>query len=125
MATGGWQGVKPRLKGVRIASGRRSKYGAVKVTIDGVTFASKAEGRRYVELKALWDAGKIRGQLEIQPSYPLTVAGVTVGKYIADFRYYRDDGELMVEDVKGMKTPVYRLKKKLVEAIYGISIREV
>lgn len=107
----------------------RSKYGAKPTTVDGIRFASKAEARRYSELRMLERAGEIV-KLELQPKFPLMHAGKKLATYIADFRYvvpgYRPltDREV-VEDVKGMKTPVYRLKKKMVEAQYGIEITEV
>ena len=128
-------------KGVRVGSKARSKYGAVKTTVDGVTFASKREAARYQELKMLEKAGQIE-HLQLQPSFPLYVyrdkgAGiyigaqaerVFVGSYIADFRYWdrttAPPGEV-VEDVKGVRTDIYKLKKKIVEACHGITIREV
>jgi hypothetical protein len=113
---------------------RRSKYAAVPTTIDGVRFSSKKEAARYMELKMLQKAGEIHG-LELQPKFPLYVGKVgqrieradkPVCSYIADFRYREGPtGILRIEDVKGMKTPVYRLKKKMVEAQYGITVREV
>jgi hypothetical protein len=110
---------------------RRSKYAAVPTTIDNIRFSSKKEAARYLELKMLQKAGEIKG-LELQPKFPLYVAKnrhsehVKVCDYIADFRYREGpNGLLVIEDVKGMKTPVYRLKKKMVEAQYGIEIREV
>lgn len=110
----------------------RQKYSAVATVIDGVRFASKAEARRYVDLKVLERIGEVK-DLELQPKFPLHVpvkgrAGVfqKVCTYIADFRYrLGPNGLLVVEDVKGMKTTMYRLKKKMVEAEYGISITEV
>ena len=99
-----------------------SKYGAVAVCEDGHRFASKAEARRYRELKALAAAGEI-ADLELQPRYPLEVNGRKIGAYVGDFRYCRG-GVTILEDVKGVKTPVYRLKKKLVAALYGIEILE-
>lgn len=101
---------------------RFNKYGAKKTVVDGITFASKAEARRYGELKLLEKAGEIR-HLELQPKFDLTVNGEKIGRYVADFRY-REGTESVVEDVKGFKTPVYRLKKALVKALYGIEIRE-
>ena len=101
---------------------KRSKFGAVKVIIDGIKFDSKAEGRRYGQLKLLEIAGEIT-KLELQPRYDLIINDVKCGFYKADFRYL-DNGKLVVEDVKGMKTPIYNLKKKLVKAIYGIDIFE-
>lgn len=110
------------------------KYRAVPTVVDGIRFASKAEARRYGELKMLEKAGKIE-DLELQPIFPIEVNDVRVGLYRGDFAYYpthKDGafkgaiiGHRVVEDVKGMKTPMYRLKKKLVEAIYGIQITEV
>jgi len=105
---------------------RKSKYGAVKTEVDGNVFDSKKEAKRYLVLKAMLQAGEIR-ELELQPKFDLIVNGVKVGKYVADFQYYLkhpSSWEAVVEDCKGMKTPVYRLKKKIVEAIYGITILE-
>lgn len=102
---------------------RRNKFGAVPTVVDGVRFASKKEARRYVELKLLQKAGEI-GRLELQPKFPIVVNGMKICAYIADFRYWCH-GRPVVEDAKGVKTPVYRLKKKIVEAQYGIAIREV
>ncbi len=118
------------------------KYGAKATTVDGIRFASKAEAKRYGELKLLQKAGKIEG-LEVQPAYQLRVllttgtfkgagkalAGEypTIGKYVADFRYFRLEAPTgwVIEDVKGFKTALYRWKKKHVEAQYGIQITEV
>lgn len=130
MATRGWEQVtsveaaRMGRKPATVAPVTRSKYGAVKVTIDGVTFASKAEGRHYETLRARLYAGLIH-DLELQPKFPLIVAGVTVGNYIADFKYYLSDGELVVDEVKGFKTPIYRLKKRIVEAFYGFKVTEI
>ncbi len=99
-----------------------NKYKAKKVTIDGIKFDSMAEGRRYRALKLLERAGEVT-DLELQPKYDLMVNGTKVGFYKADFRYKRN-GELVVEDVKGMKTTTYNLKKRMVKAIYGIDILE-
>jgi hypothetical protein len=103
----------------------RSKYRAIPTRVDGVRFASKAEASRFVELKLLEKAGKIQ-DLELQPSFQIEVNGHRVCVYKADFAY-RDGAtwERVIEDVKGMRTPVYRLKKKLVEAQYGVTITEV
>lgn len=62
----------------------------------------------------------------LQPKYTLIVNGKNCGFYKADFLYtLKDTGAAVVVDVKGVRTPVYRLKKKLVEAIYGIEITEI
>lgn len=101
----------------------RSKYGAVRTTVDGITFASKKEAARYCQLSLMQQAGYIR-DLELQPRFQIVVKGKSCGEYRADFRYVQT-GDVVVEDVKGMKTPVYRLKKRLVEALYGVKITEV
>ena len=110
---------------------RAGKYNAVRTEVDGVMFASKAEARRYSELKLLLKSGAI-SELELQPKFPLTVKGVKIATYIADFQYQelerssgKSNRKLIVEDVKGVKTPAYRLKKKLYEVIYNHKISEV
>lgn len=109
-------------------SERRGKYNARKVEIDGHIFASWAEARRYSELKLLESAGEIR-DLELQHKFPLVVNDVKIGIYICDFIYHDvKSGQAVVEDVKSVATrkiPVYRLKKKLMLALYGIEIQEV
>lgn len=109
----------------------RSKYGNVKTKIDGITFDSQREAERYRELKDRADRGEI-DHLTIQPRYPLHVLRarsntfIEIGSYIADFRYTDvPSGQEIVEDVKGMKTDMYRWKKKHVESQYGITIVEV
>ena len=102
-----------------------SKYNAIKTEVDGYIFASRREAARYSELRILEKAGEII-DLELQPHYPCTVNGKLICKYIADFRYTSvKRGNVVIEDAKGFKTPVYRLKKKMVEAIYNIIIIEV
>ena len=104
-----------------------TKYKSVRTVVDGITFASMAEANRYKELKLLQAHGSIRN-LELQPSFPIVVNGVKVGKYLADFRYEREDARGWVsvtEDVKGMETAVFRLKAKLVKALYGLTIELV
>jgi|TARA_Y100000310_G_scaffold126112_1_gene124867 hypothetical protein len=102
----------------------KNKYGAVRVRIDGIDFDSRAEARRYVDLKMLEKAGEIRN-LELQPKFECVVDGTKICTYRADFQYFCGN-ERVVEDVKGVKTPVYRLKKKLVEALFrGIKITEI
>lgn len=113
---------------------RRSKFGAVKTVVDGITFHSKKEAKRYADLMLLQKAGKIK-KLELQPEYEIIVNGKKICKYIADFVYHERDEEheknggspywtIVTEDVKGVRTGIYRLKKKLVEAVYGIRIKE-
>ena len=102
-----------------------SKYRNRKVTVDNVLFHSIHESERYRELVMLQSAGLI-SELELQPVYPLTVNNVKIGKYIADFRYLdTETGLYKIEDAKGFSTQVYKLKKKLVRAIYNIEVMEV
>jgi hypothetical protein len=100
-----------------------SKYGAIKTEIDGVIFASKREAKRYSELKLAERNGDI-SNLELQPKFPLIVNGKKIATYIADFRY-TEHGQVVIEDAKGFRTAVYRLKKKMVEAQYDVEIIEV
>ena len=109
----------------------RSKYRAIPTVVDGIRFASKKEANRYQELKILASAKKILA-LETNKAklrWPLTVNGLKICTYEADFGYVDpmkgERGELIIEDVKGMKTPVYRIKKRLMKAIHGIDIQEV
>lgn len=109
----------------------RHKFNAKPKVVDGIRFASTKEASRYQELLLLEKAGDVR-DLELQPKFPLYVCGRKNGElhkvcdYIADFRYRQGPrGLLVIEDVKGVKTPTYRLKKKMTEAQYGIEIREV
>ena len=106
-------------------SGKPHKYGAVPTEVDGIRFASKAEAKRYGELKLRERAGEIAG-LVLQPRFPLTVNGVKIGTYVGDFLYYDKDCQVTtVEDVKGVATPVYRIKRRLMQALHGIEIVEV
>lgn len=102
-----------------------NKYRARRTVVNGITFDSIAESRRYSELLLMLAAGDIL-DLELQPSFDLVVNDRKVGVYRADFRYVRAvTGEIVVEDVKGVRTPVYRLKSKLVSALYGFDVSEV
>jgi hypothetical protein len=96
---------------------KASKYHAIKVVIDGIKFDSKKEGARYGQLKIMERAGIIT-DLKLQPVFELSTC-----KYKADFAYYQA-GFFVVEDVKGVKTPIYRLKKKMMLNELGIKIKE-
>lgn len=103
----------------------RSKYRNRKTTVDGITFHSKREAKRYGELKLLEKAGKIT-ELTLQPKFEFIVNGVKIGTYTADF-WYRPAGEInaVIEDAKGFKTQQYRLRVKLMKALHGIDVKEV
>lgn len=106
------------------------KYHNKKVTINGETFDSKKEAARWQELLLLQRAGKI-SHLNRQVTYELIPSQYIDGKcveravkYVADF-VYKKNGRLVVEDTKGMKTPEYVIKRKLMLSVYGIRIKEV
>ncbi len=108
-----------------LAGKKGNKYKAERTTVDGITFDSKMEARRYEELRQMESAGIIR-DLVLQPRYPLVVNGHKIGTYVADFEYYDKEKDMVItEDVKGVKTPAYKLKKKLVWALHGVEIVEV
>lgn len=107
-----------------------SKYGAKKVIYGDKTFDSKKECERYKELEML-EAGGIITDLRTQVSYELVPKQWYEGKlversvrYVADFVYYEND-KLVVEDTKGVKTPEYIIKRKLMLERYGVRIKEV
>jgi hypothetical protein len=98
-----------------------TKYHSKKTQIDGIVFDSRKEANRYAELKLLQRCGAIR-DLKLQPTYLLQEGFKKNGKtyrkieYKADFEYFDiRQGKVIVEDVKGVKTEVYKLKKKLFE----------
>lgn len=122
------------------------KYGNKKYTVDGITFDSIREAHRYQELKVMENAGIIH-DLRLQVKYVLIPtqreestevykSGRNKGKpklgkaienecsYYADF-VYRENGILVVEDAKGMRTKEYIIKRKLMLYVHGIRIREV
>lgn len=103
----------------------RSKYCSKATYVDGKRFASKKEAARYGQLKAMSDAGYI-SNLATQVPFEIKVNDKKICKYLADFQYIEiQTGQTVVEDVKGFRTDIYKLKKKLVEAVYGIEIKEV
>ena len=122
------------------------KYNNKKITIDGIRFDSKKEARRYQELKMLEKAGIITNlqrqvkyvliPAQYEPSDEVFVKGKEKGKskkgrlierecaYYADF-VYNCNGEIIVEDTKGIKTTEYIIKRKLMLYVHGIRIREL
>lgn len=136
-----WQKHLPDIKlGDTINTGR-GRYGNVRRrVVDDIKFASDREAERYLELKLLQRAHKIK-RLELQPCIPITIGGVEVriyskrfhkkGRhmtYIADFRYYDNEKKCtIIEDAKmqsGHRTEVYKIKRALVTAM-GLHIEEV
>lgn len=122
---------------------RKDKYGRKKVTFDGLKFDSEKEMYRYIRLKSMLEEGLI-SDLRMQVPYEVIpavyekvekqlktkVKMVTkcvqrAAYYVADFVYKDKDGNEVVEDVKGMRTEKYLLKKKMMRAFLGITIKEV
>ena len=112
-----------------------NKFNAQKVELDGMTFDSKKEHKRYIELKAMQQRGEIFG-LEHHTKFELAPKTKLEGekrakpalRYFADFTYYNITGEYIVEDVKSAATrklASYRTKKHLMSTVHGISITEV
>lgn len=94
-----------------------SKYNAKAKIVNGIRFASTKEGERYKQLLLLEKGGVIQN-LSLQPKFKISINDAKICNYIADFQYI-EGGKVVVEDVKGIKTPVYKLKKKMFEAVYG------
>lgn len=102
----------------------RSKYRNRKTVVDGITFDSKREAERYKELRLLERGGlitdlRLQVPFELIPKQP----GERAVKYVADF-VYTENGRMVVEDVKGYRTDVYRLKRRMMQVKYGITIQE-
>lgn len=107
-----------------------NKYRNVFTAVDGIIFDSKKEAERYKELKLLQMAGRIKDlqmqvKYELQPKFKLNGRMQREINYIADFVYYDvGKGRQVVEDAKGHRTDVYKLKKKMFEYRYGFEIKE-
>lgn len=116
-----------------------NKYNTKKISIDGMTFDSKKEYRRYLFLKELEDHGKI-SDLKRQVKYVLVPSqkgenGKVIERecnYMADFVYFDiEANKWVVEDVKGYRNPsssgyaMYVIKRKLMLYVHGIRIKEV
>ena len=106
---------------------RYNKHKNIRTTVDGYTFASKAEARRYSELKLMGKEGVI-SRLRVHPSYEIVFNYNHICNYIADFSYI-ENSKAIVEDVKGYKKggayQMFKLKQKLMLALYGIEVKEI
>jgi len=129
ISKGEWELMKMEQKENKTST-RKNKYNNKKTMVDGITFDSKKEAKFYEELKLLKAAGEIK-EIELQPMFVLLekeedrVTGRGI-KYYADFKIIYADDSVEVVDVKGRKTNVYKLKKKLLLAKYpDINFREV
>lgn len=97
----------------------RHKFNSVSVIRDGIRFQSKKEARYYDELKLKVKAGMVIFFLR---QVPFDLPGNV--KYRVDFQEFHADGDVKFVDVKGHRTPEYITKKKMVEALYPITIEE-
>lgn len=101
---------------------RPHKFNAQRVEVDGRWFASKAEARRWQALD-LMEQGGLISNLECQPRFRIEVNGIHICDYVADFKYL-ENGEWKIEDVKGVRTAAYILKRKLMWAVWGVEVKE-
>lgn len=113
---------KPAVKD-SLTPAKPNKYGAEKAVVDGILFDSKHEAHCWHVLRMMEQAGQITG-LKRQVPFHLHTNGLQVCSYKADFEWWTGD-RLHVGDAKGFRTPLYRLKKKMFEAEYGIEIQEM
>ena len=108
-----------------------NKYHNKKVIYNGITFDSIKEKNRYIELKLLERAGlikdlKLQYEFELQPAFTLNKKKIRKISYIADFYYFDNKlNDYVVEDTKGMRTEVYKLKKKMFKYRYKKEITEL
>jgi Protein of unknown function (DUF1064) len=103
---------------------RRQKYNNKKIKIDGISFDSLKEGRRYEELKLLVESGEIE-DLVCHPKFPIVINGKKVCSVLLDFSYFLvRQQETIFEDVKSKATAtsISKLKKKMCEASHSIEI---
>lgn len=106
-----------------------SKYLNVHCEFGGENYRSKREMNRHLELLLLQKAGEIAGLTREVPfiiAPPVVIQGrkKPAMKYLADFVYSTADGRTVVEDAKGMRTPVYSIKRHLMMSVHGIDILE-
>ena len=109
-----------------------SKYHSKKIIVDGIEFDSKKEANRYYELKLLEKQGYIKDlrlqhKFELQPGFKKNGKTYRPITYIADFVYLDlRTNKNIVEDVKGFKTDIYKLKQKLFEYVYkDLELKEI
>lgn len=117
-----------RSEGVMALAARGSKYHAKKTVVDGIEFDSAKEAKRYTRLRDMEEEGMIQHlrlqvPFELLPSFECDGVKYRGMSYVADFVYVRD-GKVVVEDVKGVKTPEYKMKKKLMAYFNHINIEE-
>ncbi len=109
----------------KLTEKKGNKYGNKPVKVDGMCFDSQKEHEDWCDLMNLQRAGEI-SDLRRQVRYDLQIKGTHICDYIADFVYYdKKTGCDVVADSKGVRTEVFRLKSKMMKAIYGIEVVEI
>lgn len=108
---------------------KQSKYKNKKVVYDEIKFDSQKERNYYIKLKLLEDAGKIKDlklqvKFELQPKFKSDNKNIQAISYIADFTYLDEENKLHIIDTKGVRTDVYKIKKKMMQ-YKGLEIEEV
>lgn len=109
-----------RYTGFRTPAAKKSKYGNKKTVIDDISFDSRKEADYYSELKLLKKAGRV---VTFLMQVPFHLPGGVI--YKLDFMVFYADGQIDCVDTKGVRTQVYIMKKKQVEALYPVTIREI
>lgn len=120
--------------GLSDAPKKKSKYSSVKTVVDGITFDSKKESEYYKTLLMLQKACEV-DDIELQPKFEYKVLYTRFDQidpivskketYISDFRVTYKNGDIEIVDCKGMRTAIFNRKKKIVEKLFGISIKLV
>jgi hypothetical protein len=128
MSWAGWEDFVPPAGRTAPGKAKRAKYGNKPTQIGSFTFASKREANRFEVLSDELVRGLI-SHFGLQPEFQLHAIGPdgvshVIGRYIADFTYRRN-GQTIFEDAKGMRTPLYKWKKKHTELEYAVEIVEV
>ena len=108
-----------------------NKFNAKTIIIDGIKFQSIKEGNYYKQLllqkKAKNESDRVV-HIELQPRFDIIVNGKKIGFYKADFKTTYADNRIEIVDVKGLKKgsayQLFKIKKKIVEALYNIEIIE-
>lgn len=128
MATRGWENVAAAAVAAKDVTTAPSKYHNRRVTIDGVLFDSIREAGYWQGLQAQAATGEItelRRQVIFPLLCPIEDRAAMVATYVADFTYRDRRGALHVVDVKGVRTAIYKLKRKWLQLQDGIAIEEV
>jgi len=100
---------------------KKSKYKSVKCEHLGIKFNSLKERNQYIKYLHLQSIGEILS-IKLQPRFDIIINGKFCGFYKADFEIEMPDKSIKIVDVKGMRTTVFNLKLKIIEAMYGIKV---